>query len=179
MSPSGIASMIVLAIPGRLAWSSASGSSWETLGRRCSRSSRFDGVAEARLERGGRAGVQRAGVGEGEDEALAGDAEPARGAVEAEQDDLFGERFELRRDGRNGTRCARIGGPARHVVAAAGGDLDAEDGGHEQHGDERQRESPHERLRSRRASAGPSASSASPAATRKAVRNARVAARLS
>ena len=28
-------------------------------------------------------------------------------------------------------------------MPAAGGDLDAEDGGHEQHGDERQRESPH------------------------------------
>ena len=100
-----------------------------------------DGVAEARLERGGRAGVQRAGVRECEDEPLAGDAEPARGAVEAEQDDLFCERFELRRDGRNRARYARIGRPARHVVAAAGGDLDAEDGCHEQHGDQRQGES--------------------------------------
>ena len=81
--------------------------------------------------------------------------------------------------GGTGARHARVGRPARHVMAAARGDLDAEDGRDEQHGDQRQRESPHERLRSLSASAGPSASSASPAATRKAVRNARVAARLS
>ena len=69
-----------------------------------------DGVAEARLERGGRAGVERAGVGECEDEPLAGDAEPTGGAVEAEQDDLFGERFKLRRDGRNWARVHGLAG---------------------------------------------------------------------
>ena len=90
-----------------------------------------------------------------------------------------GERLELRRVGGNRARCARIGRDERHVMAAAGGDLDAEDGGHEHHGDERQPNSPHERLRSLRATAGISASSASPAATRKEVRNALVAARLS
>ena len=88
-------------------------------------------MVEARLERGGDVGVERAGVGEGEDEPFAGDTEPARGAVEAEQDDLLGKRFQLRRNGRNRPRCAWVGGRARHVAAAAGGDLDAEDGGHE------------------------------------------------
>ena len=88
-----------------------------------------------------------------------------------------------------GSSCAGSGGTARAahgsagrrgtIVAAARGDLDAEDGRHEQHGDERQGERPHDRLRSRSASAGASASSASSAATRNAVRNARVAARSS
>ena len=137
------------------------------------------GVAEAGLERGGRVGIQRARVREREHEALAGDAEPARGAVEAEQDDPLGDGLQLRRERRNRARGARIGRPARHEVTAARGDLDAEDGRHEQHGDERQGERPHDRLRSRSASAGTSASSASSAATRNAVRNARVAARSS
>ena len=122
---------------------------------------------------------RRVGGGECDPEPLAGDAEPARGAVEAEQDDLLGEWFESRPDRRNRARDARVGRPARNVMAAARGDLNAEDCPDEQHGDQRQREPPHERLRSLSASAGPSASSASPAATRKAVRNARVAARLS
>ena len=87
--------------------------------------------------------VQRARVREREDEALAGDAEPARGAVEAEQDDPLGDRLQLRRDGRDRARGARIGRPARHVVAAARGDLGAEDGRDQQHGDERQGERPH------------------------------------
>ena len=92
--------------------------------------------------------------GEREDEALAGDAEPAGGAVETEQDDLFCERFELHRDCRNWALDAWIGRPARHVVTAAGGDLDAEHGRHEHHCDERQRESLHERLRSRQGQCG-------------------------
>ena len=149
------------------------------MGRRPSRSSRSTASREAGLERGGRVGIQRARVREREDEALAGDAEPARGAVEAEQDDPLGDGLQLRRERRNRARGARIGRSARHEVAAARGDLDAEDARHEQHGDERQGERPHDRLRSLSASAGASASSASSAATRNAVRNARVAARSS
>ena len=137
------------------------------------------GVAEARLDRRGHGGIQGARVREREHEALAGDAEPARGAVEAEQDDPLGDGLELRREGRDRPRGARIGGLARHEVPAARGDLGAEDDRHEQHGDERQGERLHDRLRSRRASAGTSASRASSAATRNAVRNARVAARSS
>jgi hypothetical protein len=44
----------------------------------------FNGVAQTCLERGGRARAERAGVEEGEDETLAGDAKAARCAVETE-----------------------------------------------------------------------------------------------
>ena len=146
--PSGIAPMIVLTKPGRSACSSASGRSWETLGRRPSRSSRSTASRRPALSAAGASGIQRARVREREDEPLAGDAEPARGAVEAEQDDPLGDRLQLRGDGRDRARGARIGRSARHVVAAARGDLDAEDGRDEHHGDERQGERPHRRLRS-------------------------------
>ena len=118
-------------------------------------------------------------VREREHEALTGDAELARCAVEPEQDDPLGHRVHLRRDGRHRARDARIGRPPRYVIGAAGGDLDAEHGRHEYQGDEGQGECSHARLRSLRARAGASASNASPAATRNAVRNARVAARSS
>ena len=55
--------------------------------------------------------VQRARVREREDEALAGDAEPARGAVEAEQDDPLGDRLQLRRDSAE-PRARRMDRPA-------------------------------------------------------------------
>ena len=137
-----------------------------------------DRVDETRLERGG----------------LAGSSERVSASARTRRSrDMPSRHAALSRPSRticpaSGSSCAGTGKPGaactigraeRHIVAAAGGDLDAEDGDHEHHGDQRKRESPHDRLRSRSASAGPSASSASPAATRNDVRNARVAARLS
>ena len=71
-----------------------------------------DGVEQACPQCGGHARIERTTLGEPEDEAFAGDAEPARGAVEAEQDDLSRERFELWLDRRDWARGARIGRPA-------------------------------------------------------------------
>ena len=171
--------MIVLAIPGRELWSSASGISSGNLRQAALAIEPVHGVAQAGLQSGGRARVQRAGAREREDQPLAGDAEPARGAVEAEQDDLLSEWFKLRLNRRDRARGAWVGRPAWYVMAASRGDLESEYGSDEQHGDQREGNSPHVEHRSFSASAGASARSASPAATRKEVRNALVAARLS
>jgi hypothetical protein len=178
MTPLGIASMS-LGEPGQARLDEGLGEQLGDPGQATLAAQLVDRVAEAGLECRRGPGGQGLRLREGEDQPLAGDAESTRRVVETQQDDLLSEWIQLCRDGCSGGWRARVGGAEGGVVAAAGRDLNAEDGRHEEHGDEWQCDAPHENLRSRKARAGASASSASPAATRKEVRNACVAARVS